>query len=229
METIQVRLFAMLRERMGGPSTSVVWTEGMTAGQVLQALCTNHPGEASLIERCRIAVNHEFVSPEQTVGPLDEIALIPPVSGGALARVEDTAGECDLIALVDAPIDVAALSSRLGHPECGAQALFVGVVREHFEGHPVRSTLYEAYQDMVEPVLRGIRDEMRERYDLRRVILVHRVGELPVGEISVLVAAASPHRQDAFAACRHGIERIKQDAPIWKKENYTDQSSAWHE
>ena len=120
--------------------------------------------------------------------------------------------------LCSEPIDVEAVRRVVAAPECGAVALFCGVVRNHHEGRAVSAIDYEAYAGMAEKEIAGIEAEIRERWPGCRVRIVHRVGRLTVGEVSVVVAAATPHRAEAFDACRHGIERIKQLVPIWKAQ-----------
>ena len=131
--------------------------------------------------------------------------------------------------LVEEPIDVAVWLAEASHPACGAASLFLGVVRNHHDQRAVRHLEYEAYDDMVLGVFEQIAGELRARWDVRRLALAHRKGRLEIGEVAVLVAVATPHRQDAFEACRYGIDEIKRRAPIWKKEIYVEGQACWVE
>ena len=135
----------------------------------------------------------------------------------------------DWLALTDAPLPVATVHEWLVEPASGGQVVFTGTVRDHAEGRPgVTGLEYEAYTEMVVPKLARITELARERWpDLGRLALLHRTGELALGEVSVVVGAAAPHRAEAFEAARHGIERIKQDVPIWKKEGLVSGDAHW--
>jgi molybdopterin synthase catalytic subunit len=125
------------------------------------------------------------------------------------------------------PIQVDTVLAELDDPGSGAVILFLGRVRDHHQGRSVRSIDYQAYEEMALPILKGIAEEVAATFPVEAVTLVHRIGHLQVGEASVLVAVAAGHRDEAFQACRHGIERLKQDVPIWKKELLADGSAEW--
>lgn len=131
--------------------------------------------------------------------------------------------------MVQDPIDPAEVLSRVGDDEDGAAVLFLGVVRDHADGRPVRGITYEAYQEMAAPVLGEIATEAAARLGTERLAVVHRVGTLSVGEISVAIAASSPHRAESFDAARYVIEEIKKRLPVWKKEHYADGGDGWVE
>ena len=132
-----------------------------------------------------------------------------------------------IVELTHQPIDRDRVLESVESAAAGAVATFVGTVRDHHGGRAVRSLAYEAYEEMALRELRSIADEAARRWPLHGVALVHRLGPLRVGEASVMVAVSSAHRAAAFDACRFGIERIKADVPIWKREQYADGSSAW--
>ena len=132
-------------------------------------------------------------------------------------------------ALVIDPIDPAAILGRVGAEEDGAALLFVGVVRNHADGRPVEGMTYEAYEEMAGSVLKEIADEAGRRAGTDQVAVVHRVGDLAIGEVSVAIAVSSPHRAEAFEASRYVIEEIKKRLPVWKKEHYTDGRQEWVE
>ena len=127
------------------------------------------------------------------------------------------------------PIDPAGVLARVGADEDGASLLFLGVVRDHAEGRPVSGMRYDAYAEMATPVLREIAGEAAERLGTERVAVVHRFGELEIGDVSVAIAVSSPHRAEAYEASRYVIEEIKKRLPVWKKEHYADGRSEWVE
>jgi len=132
-----------------------------------------------------------------------------------------------MIRLVSEPIDYAALSDSVRRPDCGAVVLFLGTVRDLTEGRETVALDYEAYPRMAEQKLAEIEAQTRARWPVGEIALVHRVGHLEVGEVSVAVAVSCPHRGQAFEACRHAIDRLKEIVPIWKKENWADGSTEW--
>ena len=159
-----------------------------------------------------LMVNQAYVSSDHVLQDGDEVALIPPVSGGDLGpfRVQSE------------PLDPRQVESRVADPSAGAIVTFIGTVRDHARGRQVMQLDYEAYAPAAEVILRQIGDEIRERWGLDNVAIVHRVGTLSVGEASVVISVSSSHREAAFDASRYAIERIKEIVPIWKKEHYED-------
>jgi MoaE-MoaD fusion protein len=194
---VSVRLFAGLRERAGSSHVDVELPEGATVGDLLAAL--------ELAPRsCVAAINREYADAGAPIAPGDEVALVPPVSGGdgTVRRVRVT-GE---------PLDVGALSAAVRDPRAGAVVLFEGVTRE------VAELDYEAYVEMAQPRLAAIAGEEAERHGLCAVAVEHRTGTVPRGEPSVIVAVSAPHRGEAFTGARAVIDRVKAEAPIWKVE-----------
>ena len=191
---ISVRLFAGLRERAGSAHVDVDLPDDATVGDLLAAM--------DLAPRsCVAAINREYADASTRIAPGDEVALVPPVSGGA-PRVRVTG---------DA-LDVAALSAAVRDPRAGAVVLFEGVTRD------VEQLDYEAYAQMAEERIARIAAEEAERHRLCAVAVEHRTGTVPLGEPSVIVAASAPHRGEAFAGARAVIDRVKAEAPIWKVE-----------
>ena len=133
------------------------------------------------------------------------------------------------VAVTSDPIDTIAVLARVGADDHGAALLFLGVVRNHADGRSVSGMTYEAYEEMATPVLKEIASEVVKRCGTDRVTIVHRVGELAIGEVSVAIAVSSPHRAEAYEASRYVIEEIKKRLPIWKKEHYTDGTDKWVE
>jgi MoaE-MoaD fusion protein len=194
---VSVRLFAGLRERAGSGRIDVELPDGATVGDLLAAM--------ELAPRsCVAAINREYAAPDARIAPGDEVALVPPVSGGAGAvrRARVTA---------DA-LDVAAVAAAVRDPAAGAVVVFEGVTRE------VEELDYEAYVEMAEPRLAAIAAEEAARHGLCAVAVEHRTGTVPLSEPSVLVAVSAPHRGEAFAGARAVIDRVKAEAPIWKVE-----------
>jgi molybdopterin synthase catalytic subunit len=213
---VRVRLFAALVEAAGGDTLDLDLPAGATVRQALEATGERIPAVRRWSASLLTAVNLEYVRGDHPLRDGDELALIPPVSGGA-GRFE----------VIDGPIDVAALIAAVSDPSCGAVATFLGTVRDHAEGRPVSAIDYHAYREMAVRKLAEIGDEIRREWGLDRVAIVHRVGHLGIGDVSVAIAVASPHRAEAFAACRHAIERIKVIVPIWKKEGWADGGAHW--
>ena len=159
-----------------------------------------------------LMVNKAYVMHDYVLRDGDELALIPPVSGGAVSRFRV---QLDVL-------DPRSTESLVAHPGAGAIATFIGTVRDHGRGRAVTHLEYEAYAPAAELCMAQIGDEIRERWGIDHVAIVHRVGSLAVGEASVVISVASAHRDAAFEACRYAIQRIKEIVPIWKKEHYAD-------
>jgi MoaE-MoaD fusion protein len=198
---VSVRLFAGLRERAGTDRLEVELPEDARVKDVLAAMAATPVG-ALRDRECVVAVNREYAGADEPVRAGDEVALVPPVSGGSQIHVRVT-GE---------PLDLAALAGAVRDPAAGAVVLFEGVTRE------VPELDYEAYVDMAEQRLRAIGEEVAAAYGLTAVALEHRTGTVPLGEPSVIVAASAPHRSEAFNGARALIDRVKAEAPIWKVE-----------
>lgn len=218
MPTIDVLLFAGLREIARAESVSVEIGSEATAGDLLAALAEQHPALAPRLPPCRVAVDHAFVGPEHGLAGATEIAVIPPVSGGhdGPARV----------AVLDRPLSLAAVVEAVEHAGAGGITTFTGNVRLHSRGKTVSHLEYEAYGPMAERVLDEIRARIEAEIEGARVAIHHRVGRLEIGETAVVIAASAPHRAEAFAACREAIEALKRDVPIWKRE-VTDDGATW--
>jgi molybdopterin converting factor subunit 1 len=194
---VSVRLFAGLRERAGRDRVAVELPEGATVSDLLVAMDVAP-------RSCVVAINREYADESQPVRAGDEVALVPPVSGGAsVVRSVRVTGE---------PLDLAAVAAAVRDASAGAVVIFEGVTRE------VPELDYEAYAEMAEPKLRAIGEEVAAAHGLSAVALEHRTGTVPLGEPSVLVAASAPHRGEAFEGARALIDRVKAEAPIWKVE-----------
>jgi MoaE-MoaD fusion protein len=198
---VTVRLFAMLRERAGTGSVTLELPEGARVRDALDSL-SELAEDIPLV----LAVNREYASEEQTLDSGDELALIPPVSGGR------DVSSAPWARVSSEPLSLDALAARVTDPRAGAVVTFSGVTRE------VERLEYEAYAEMAEQRMERIAGEALERHGLCAAAVEHRVGDVPLSEPSVIVAVSAPHRAEAFAGAREIIDRVKAEAPIWKKE-----------
>lgn len=211
MEVV-VRYFAIVREIVGRSVERLQLSENATAGEVFDGLVGEHPRLKRLKPVTMLMVNKVYVTEDHKLRDGDELALIPPVSGGAQARFR----------VQSEPLDPRFIESLVAHPGAGAIATFIGTVRDHGRDRAVTHLEYEAYAPAAELTLAEIGEEIRERWGVDHVAITHRVGTLAVGEASVVISVASAHRDAAFEACRYAIERIKEIVPVWKKEHYAD-------
>jgi len=208
---ITLRFFASVRERLGNGERTLELPEGSDVAAV-RALANELVGAelAPLMDRSMVMVNQEYAQPGDPVHDGDEVAFIPPVSGGDHVRVHAE------------PLDAEAISHHAAHPGAGALVTFVGTVRDNARGKAVVALDYEAYPAAAEKMLARICAEMRERWPIIGAAIEHRTGRLEIGEASVVIAVSSAHRDASFAAAAYAIERIKEIVPIWKKELYAD-------
>jgi molybdopterin synthase catalytic subunit/molybdopterin converting factor small subunit len=199
---VTVRLFAGLRERAGTGTRELELGDGATAGDVWAALeLGERPGGLA------VAVNRRYVGEAEPLADGDEVALIPPVSGGA-------------IRLVGGPLDVAAVLAEVEDVRAGGIASFVGTVRDESRGRQVLHLEYEAYEEMAEEVMAELAERLKTEHGLCAVAIAHRVGRVEVGEPSVAIAVSAAHRAAALEACREAIDTLKETVPLWKKEVY---------
>jgi len=220
---VRVRFFGPARELLGNEEVEMTLPDGATLVALRERLSAICSSLCALLPRCRFAVNGEYADEMTPLRDGDEVALIPPVSGGKIQAQEETYLTC----LVDHPIDLNTLLAFVQTPQAGAIVTFWGTVRQHSKGKTVTALTYEAYLPMAERELRRIAEEVRGRWQVSKVAIVHRVGTLSVGEIAVAIAVSAPHREDAFSAARHIIERLKEIVPIWKREHFTDGLAEW--
>jgi molybdopterin synthase catalytic subunit len=221
--TIRVLFFGQLKDVAGVPETELVAPDGATAAWVFGHYAALHPPLEALRKSIVIAVNQEFAAPDAPLREGDEVAFLPPVSGGEdpwTHLIEDPAGH--FFALTRLPIDSAALAARLRRDSDGAIVVFDGVVRNETGGRPTERLDYEGYEPMALKVIAEIGREMAARHAIGRIGVIHRLGPLEIGETSVTVAVASPHRAAAFDAAREAMDLLKRRVPIWKKERFAD-------
>jgi len=208
---IRVKLFASVREIVGEKELILEVPDGMKASALPHCLAMEYPGTRALVSFLKIAVNHEYADGERVLVEGDEVALLPPVSGGV-----------DAFEITETPLSLDAMATAIGQDTCGAIASFLGIVRGFARGRRVDRLEYDAYPEMAIAKMKQIGDEIRARWPVDRIAIAHRVGRLGVGEASVAIAVASPHRHEALQACAYAIERLKEIVPIWKKEVWSD-------
>lgn len=230
MITVRVRFFAGHRDIAGRAEQELQLEEGATVGALWERLVADYPRLAGYSGRLLYAVNQQFADPATVLGDGDEVAYIPPVSGGnGRAQEGDTMREIEPFLITADALDPAPLAAYVLTPEDGAVVTFAGVARNHFGGRATAFLEYEAYAELARPALAQIAAEARERWSIGRVAVHHRVGRLEIGETAVLVVVAAPHRHAAFEAAEYIMDRIKEIAPIWKKEHWADGAAEWRE
>ena len=212
---VKVRLFARLREQAGTDSETVEVGREATVADVYDALLKRHPDLESNRDAVRAALNEEFAEWDAIVSQGDEVTFIPPVSGGA-----DAVGV--MFEITTEPLDARRTERAVTHPGAGGICTFSGIVRDNSRGRAVTHLEYEAFESMAIAEMRKIGAEIAERWPEARVAMIHRTGRLEIGEPSVIVSASAPHRAEAIAACKWGIDRLKETVPVWKKEHATD-------
>jgi len=199
---VRVRLFAALRERAGSRSVEVELPDGAVVGDVWDELgFGDEPGGLLY------AVNRDYAEKSAELSPGDEVAVIPPVSGGDF-RLSET------------PLSIDEAVAEVRTDEAGAIASFVGTTRARSRGRVVTYLEYEAYEGMAEQVMAELAESLKGRHDLCEVAIHHRIGRVDIGETSVVIAVSAPHRADALIACHEAIDELKVSVPLWKKEVY---------
>ncbi|MGK0361555.1 MAG: molybdopterin synthase catalytic subunit/molybdopterin converting factor small subunit [Bradymonadia bacterium] len=213
---IQVLFFAIARDRAGMDEVTLTVPDGATIDDAKTLIANRFPALQPILPYVRFALDEAFVVDlSQPLRAGATLAIIPPVAGGAPRE-----------AILDEPLDARAVEALVTGPDRGGLVTFSGIVRDHTGGHEVTRLEYESYRPMALKVMAGIRAEVEAAHPSVQIACWHRVGVLPVGEIAVVVAAASAHRAPAFAACQMYIDRLKEDVPIFKREVRGD-GSVW--
>jgi len=225
---MRVRLlaFASAADALGAAERELELAAGTTVGALRARLAAEHPALLPLLPRLAVAVDGEVMDDAAAVRDGAEVALLPPVSGGAAATLAPE--RAARAWLTTEPLEVDAVAARVAGPDCGALVLFVGTVRDRHQGRTVERLAYSAYAPMAERRLLRIADELGAAHGARLAI-AHRLGTLRPGEASVVIAVAAPHREAAYVASRECLERLKREVPIWKREHYADGDSRWRE
>ena len=208
---VRVRFFASVKDIVGRREVVLDLPEGATAAELLHRFAVDHPRLQALAPSLLLAVNREYVGGTHVLAEGDEVAFIPPVSGGT-----------DLYEITENPLSLDPLVAAVTQNTSGAVASFLGVVREFARGRQVSYLEYDAYPEMAATVMRQIGEAIRNRWPVDNIAMVHRIGRLRIGDASVAIVISSPHRREALEACAYAIERVKEIVPIWKKEVWTD-------
>ena len=212
---VRVLFFGMVKELAGKSEDEVNLRDGASVRDVLQHYEERLPQLKGLRSSLALAVNQQYASPDTVLKPDDEIAILPPVSGGA-------EGDEPFVNLIRERIVPGDIVPRLERAEDGAVVIFDGIVRNNSRGRHTLYLDYESYESMALEQLRGLASEARRRFAVRNIAIVHRLGRIEIGESSVLIAVFSAHRAAAFDACRWLIDTLKRTVPIWKKEHFAD-------
>ena len=220
---VRVLFFGRLKEIVGRAEDDAELSEGSRVEDLFARYGNRFPELARFRSSVVASVNQEYAEWRTPLSSGDEVAFLPPVSGGQQVQVVE-----DLYELVRAPIRSAEIVAQLKAPEDGAVVVFDGIVRNHSQGRPTLYLDYEAYEPMALAKMREIGAEVHRGFPIHRIAIVHRLGRLEIGETSVLIAVSSPHRRAAFDACRFAIDTLKRTAPIWKKEHFRD-GAVWAE
>ena len=221
---VTVLFFGALKEITGRSRDSIELSAGSSLETLFEIYASQFPKLREMASSIAVARNQEFSDLTVPLAEGDEVALMPPVSGGAdadewIASTEDANA---LYALTERPIDAQALSRRVLRASDGAVVVFEGVVRDNSAGRKTRVLDYECYPPMALKMMREIGGELLAGREIGSLAMVHRVGRLGIGEASVAIAVAAPHRRPAFEACLEAIDRLKKSVPIWKKEHFED-------
>ena len=217
---IQIRYFASLREITGEGEEQLVVPDGAKVADVRTMLLARYSQLRLILERCVYAVNRHYVPAETILKEGDELVFIPPTGGGTPIE--------PIIQLTREPLNRDALVTAVSHPSVGGIVVFEGVVRDNARGKQVHYLEYDLYEEMAIEQIRTIIAQAQRRWGVEHVVVAHRFGRLEIGEACVIIVVASPHRGEAFDACRYIIDTLKRTVPIWKKEVTTD-GEAWVE
>ena len=210
-----MKLFGSLREAAGAKELELSLGDAARVADLRALLAGRYPLLEKLGDRIATSVNLELVGDDHVLGDGDEVALLPPVAGGSGER----AATCTIS---ERPLCEADVVARVAGSDAGGVVTFVGRVRDNARGHAIEYLEYEAYPEMAEREMQKIADVASERWPGTRVAIAHRTGHLEIGDAAVVIAASSPHRAEAFEACRFAIDTLKRTVPIWKKEVAAD-------
>jgi molybdopterin synthase catalytic subunit len=223
---VQVVYFGILKDLVGSSEAQLELQTGATAEDLWTALQAQTPGLARFQKSVAVAVNQHYAEPGTLLHEGDEVALLPPVSGGSgsVAGLPDakSAMRSAHCRLQHEPIDTESIVHRIRRGEDGAVVVFDGIVRNHSRGRRTLYLEYEAYEKMALDALEALATEAKTRFEVRDCTVVHRLGRLEIGDSSVLIVVASAHRAAAFDACRWIIDTLKRTVPVWKKEHFAD-------
>src|SRR5579871_210532 len=221
---VKVLFFGMLKDIVGRAEEQIDVEEGARLGSIFEHYSSEFPRLAGLASSIVLACNHQFCERSQVVKDGDEIAFLPPVSGGSERYTQKIcdAESGNFFALTRQPIDASEIARALLRGEDGAVVNFEGVVRNNTKGRATLFLDYECYEPMAVKMMAEIGREIARTHSIGRIGMVHRLGRMQIGETSVAVIVTAPHRKPAFEAALEGINRLKRTVPIWKKEHFVD-------
>lgn len=214
MLTVNVLFFAGARQRAGTARVQLQLQQPTTVHKAAQAACQAAPSKHQLPSNVAFAVNNSYAQADKLVNDGDEIAILPPVSGGAQLAY------APYILIAPDPIDTSAISDRVASDSDGAVVIFNGITRNNNQGRTVTKLEYEAYSPMAENTMLQVIEEMHDQWNIGAVAIAHRTGNVDIGQVSMCLAVSAPHRADAFSAAQYFVDELKKRVPIWKKEHF---------
>jgi molybdopterin converting factor subunit 1 len=214
---VKVLFFGVLKDLVGKAEESLDVPAETTLGSLFATYSQRYETLRGKRPSILFARNQEFATADTALSENDEVAFLPPVSGGSAGG-----GNGHIFEIIREPIDSRKLAEKLQRPEDGAVIVFEGVVRNNTKGRPTTHLEYECYEGMAKEQMKRIGLEIAEQFSIGRIGMVHRLGRLEIGEASVVIVATAPHRKPAFDAALEGINRLKREVPIWKKEFFAD-------
>ncbi|HEY3040923.1 MAG TPA: molybdenum cofactor biosynthesis protein MoaE [Pyrinomonadaceae bacterium] len=220
--TVRVLFFGAARDAVGHGEVDFSLKGNSTAANAFEQVVEKFPDLRRFGRSLLLAVNQEYALADRVVEDGDELAVFPPVSGGASPLPTETQDRKDFFELTTEPIDVGVIARRVVLPECGATVTLDGYAREWTRGRRTLHLIYDAYAPMALRELERLGCEAHQRFEIAHIGIVHRTGRLEIGETSVVIAVSAPHRRAAFEACEWAIRELKRTVPIWKKEIFED-------
>jgi molybdopterin synthase catalytic subunit len=218
MINVQVRFFAAFKEIIGKNKLDLQIPDGSSVKDVIAIIGETYPGVKKIIQISKCAVNMEYADTERKLAEGDEITVIMPVSGGIAAVSENNV----YIEITSEKIDAGKVLNFVSDYSSGSVLLFNGTVRDNDEGKPVKYLFYEAYEEMAVKEIKKLIDAAFNGFRIAKVCIIHRIGKMDAGEISISIGISSPHREDSYSASKFLIDNIKETVPIWKKEIFEE-------
>jgi molybdopterin synthase catalytic subunit len=220
---VQVLFFGAARDTAGADEVEIELDQSSRAAEAFAKVLALYPGLHRFGRSLLFAINQEYATADREIRDGDELAVFPPVSGGATATsANEEVSAHDFFELTTDPIDVGAVARRVVLPHCGATVTLDGYAREWTRGRRTLHLVYEAYPRMAVSEMQRLGREAHQRFEIAHLGIVHRTGRLEIGETSVVIAVSAPHRRAAFEACEWAIRELKRTVPIWKKEVFAD-------
>jgi molybdopterin converting factor subunit 1 len=219
---VQLYFFGAARDAAGHSQVEIELPSSCHAANAFEEVLIAYPALRRFGRSLLFAVNQEYARGEREIHEGDELAVFPPVSGGAMTEAAEETENRDFFELTADPIDVGAIARRVVLPQCGATVTLDGYAREWTRGRRTLHLVYEAYEPMALGEMQRLGREAHQQFDIAHIGIVHRTGRLEIGETSVVIAVSAPHRRAAFEACAWAIRELKRTVPIWKKEVFED-------